>query len=201
MTWALSFEGNPAPLTDADVAEAAAMVGLTPAHIAAVKAVESRGRGFEGDRPIILFEPHVFSRETGGRFDRTHGGVSYPKWGMKPYRNEQADRYDQLTYAMRLDRTAALRSASWGLFQIMGFNHEAAGFSDVELFVKAHVASEREQLLAFCRFIRTNGYVEALRREDWATFARRYNGPGYKKHAYHTKLAAAFTAAQNRSPA
>lgn len=192
---ALSFHGDPTPLTVDDYAEAASLVGLTVPHIVAVKTVESRGRGFKGTRPVILFEPHVFSRETSHRYDRTHGGVSYRSWKTQPYPKTQDENYARLVYAMNLDRTAALRSASWGLFQIMGFNHEACGFSDAELFVKAHVHSERAQLKAFCVFIRTSGYVEKLRRLDWAGFARLYNGKGYAEHRYDVKLAAAYAAA------
>jgi hypothetical protein len=35
--------------------------------------------------------------------------------------------YPRLAQAIAIDRPAALRSASWGLGQIMGFNHELAG--------------------------------------------------------------------------
>jgi len=34
--------------------------------------------------------------------------------------------------------------------------------------------------------------AEALRKKDWATFARRYNGPGYAKNSYDTKLKSAY---------
>jgi site-specific recombinase XerC len=32
----------------------------------------------------------------------------------------------------------------------------------------------------------------ALHNNDWAGFAKRYNGPGYKKNKYDTKLASAY---------
>jgi len=189
---AIPFRGPAKRLTDADIQEAATMLMVTPAKIRAVLEVESRGQGFGPDgRPIILFEPHVFSRLTAHRFDATHGGVSYPKWGQKPYKKTQAERYDQLIYAMNLDREAALKSASWGLFQIMGFNHSVCGFTTVAEFVDSMCEGEREHLLAFVAFVVSNKLDDELRDGRWAEFAERYNGPAYATHGYHTKLAAA----------
>ncbi len=42
------------------------------------------------------------------------------------------------------------------------------------------------------RFIERNGLVGALQRRDWPAFARAYNGPGYRKNRYDTKLAKAY---------
>lgn len=181
-------------LTEADILEAAAELNVTPAHVRAVIDVESRGEGMDPATglPIILYEPHVFHRETGGRFSAKHGGVSYAKWKTKPYPRTQAERWDQLRYAQKLDNAAALRSASWGLFQIMGFNHAECGFDTVEAFVDAMAEGEGAQLWAFVAYVKARGLDRALRRGDWATFAKAYNGPGYAQHGYHTKLAEAY---------
>ena len=34
--------------------------------------------------------------------------------------------------------------------------------------------------------------LESLRNKNWATFARKYNGPSYAKRGYHTKMAKAY---------
>lgn len=188
----------PAPvsrlLTPQDYQDAADTLGIPLATVQAVAEVESgKLGGFGPDgRPIILFEPHVFSRETGGKFDKTHGGVSYPKWGTKPYPPSQAARWDQLEYAAKLPggRDAALRSASYGLFQIMGFNHKVCGFPTVQGFFDAMHVSEREHLMAFVRFIQGNNLARFLKAGDWEAFARGYNGPG-QAQAYGAKIAAA----------
>jgi hypothetical protein len=41
-------------------------------------------------------------------------------------------------------------------------------------------------------FIKSEHLDDDLRRHSWASFARGYNGPGYRKNQYDTKLAAAF---------
>lgn len=183
---------RPRELIAQDYADAAARLACDVPAVRAVCAIESNGRGFGDDgRPVLLFEPHVFSRLTAHRFDATHGGVSYPKWGAKPYPKGQAARWDQMLYAARLDHDAAYQAASYGLFQIMGFNFRTCGFASIDDFVAAMQAGEREQLLAFVAYVQTNRLDDELREHRWADFAARYNGPGFKANAYDTKLAAA----------
>ncbi len=183
----------PTRLTPQDWVEVDAFVPGSMAVLRAVCEVESGSAGGFGPdgRPIILFEPHVFSRLTDHRYDATQGGVSYPKWGAKPYPATQAARWDQLDYAARLDRPAALKSASWGLFQLMGFNFAACGFADIEAFVAAMRSGERAQLTAFAAFLQAKGLGAHLAAQDWAGFAAGYNGQG-QVAVYSARLAAAF---------
>jgi hypothetical protein len=48
------------------------------------------------------------------------------------------------------------------------------------------------QIELMVRFIQRNGLAGFLDTGSWAAFAARYNGPGYRRNAYDTKLAAAF---------
>jgi hypothetical protein len=88
-----------------------------------------------------------------------------------------------------LNQEAALKSASWGLGQVMGENFAASGFAHVDAMVTGICATEDQQLAAVVGFITTNGLETALQAKDWATYARRYNGPKYAQNAYDTKLA------------
>jgi hypothetical protein len=185
----LEFSGSATRMTDEAVERAAKKIGCTVAAVRAVIDVESRGGFLPDGRPKILFERHYFSRLTGAKFDRSNADVSAKKWGG--YKGGAAE-YDRLGRALQLDRTAALRSASWGAFQIMGDNYRACGFGNVEDFVSAMVAGEPEQLDAFVNFVRKSGLDDELIRLDWAAFARGYNGPAYKANKYDERLAAAF---------
>jgi hypothetical protein len=186
--------GPAAALTDQDYADAATALGCDVAMIRAVDRVESNGHGFGPDgRPIILFEPHVFSRLTNHKFDSSYGGVSYPKWGEKPYPPSQAARWDQLLFAAKLDHDAAYQSASYGRFQIMGFNFGLCGFATVGAFVDAMGRSERDHLMAFVQFVLSSKLDDELRTRDLLAFATRYNGPG-QASAYAAKLSAALAA-------
>jgi hypothetical protein len=186
--------GSARPVGPADIVAAARLLAVTPAHVRAVLEVESRGRGFHPDtrRPVILFEPHVFHRDTRGMFKTLRPDLSYKVQGEKPYPKSQQARYDQLRDALRLDEDAALRATSWGLCQIMGFNHELAGYDAVQAFARAMARDEREQLDAFCAFLIATGLVLYLRRDRWASFAQGYNGRDYARHGYDQRLKAAF---------
>ena len=78
------------------------------------------------------------------------------------------------------------------MFQILGVNHAACGFSDVEGFVAAMCAGEGAQLAAFAAFCRRGGLDRHLRAHDWTQFALGYNGPGEASSNYDGRLAAAY---------
>jgi hypothetical protein len=187
---ALDFHGPATPLMDDDIEAAATELGCQVATIRAVLDVESRGGFLPDKRPKILFERHYFSRLTKRKFDAQYSDISNRTPGG--YRGGAAE-YGRLGAAMALDEGAALRSASWGAFQIMGDNCAAAGFADVRAFVTAMVEGEAAHLLAFVHFVNANGLADELRRRDWAGFARGYNGLNYAINRYDQKLAAAFT--------
>src|ERR1700676_2885283 len=81
---------------------------------------------------------------------------------------------------MLLDRDAALKSASWGKYQIMGSNFAQCGYDTVDAFVLDMCHDEGYQLDAFVAFIQNAGdtLLQSLQNKDWPTFARYYNGPG-----------------------
>lgn len=179
-------------LTDADFRDAADLLSCAASAVKAVCQVEAPRGGFNpDDTPVTLFEGHKFHKYTGGKFDQQEPDLSFPKWTRNYYGKTWQTEQDRLQRAMALDREAALLSASWGKFQIMGFNHGVCGFGTVQKFVNAMYVGEREHLMAFVQFVLTTGLAPALRRHDWAGFAHGYNGPGYSENNYDTKLAAA----------
>jgi hypothetical protein len=216
-----ALQPAPAPGTDGfelthqDYVDAAAELGVVVATPYALKEVESGGGWFKDMRadilaldgaggfidgqnlPKILFEAHKFSSFTNGRYNATHPNISSPRWNRALYVGGQGE-YARLDAAMRLDRRAALMSASAGLFQIMGFNYAAAGYPDVESFWAGMKSGERAQLMAFVNFVKnTKGLLAAARRvdsnpENCRDFARLYNGAGYATQNYHVKIATAY---------
>lgn len=189
----LAFAGAAAPLAAGDIESVAKTLNCGPAVVRAICDVESAGSGFLADgRPKILFEAHQFWIETKGRFG--HSNISSPAWDRSLYGAGGAHQYDRLAQAIKLARQSALRSASWGLFQIMGSNFSVCGFSDVEQMVTAMMTGERAHLDAFAAFCRANHLDDELRSTPprFADFARGYNGSGFAANAYDVKLAAAW---------
>jgi hypothetical protein len=186
-------------LTPAIIAEAARDygAGIEPALLRAVADVESTGSGFlPDDRPKILFEGHIFWQQLRRRgidprpVNRVVPSICYPRWTRRYYRGGQRE-YDRLAIALTYDREAALASASWGLFQLMGFNYAGTDFASVVALVEAHYQSERQHLRAIVRWMRGNGLLRKLAAQDWRGFARGYNGPG-QVEVYAARLRAAY---------
>jgi hypothetical protein len=186
-------------LADADFARIARRHGIEEAALRAVNAVEARSSGFYSSGAVVcLYEPHIAYRLTSGamRGRLVKAGIAYQKWGTHPYPASSFPRIDRCAEIAGAE--IAAQATSWGLGQIMGFNHKAAGHDTAFGMVEAFAESEANQLEGMACFIKSNvTMAAALARHDWATFARLYNGPGYddapgRQNDYDTRLAAAY---------
>lgn len=185
-------------LGQTDIDKAARELGVDVPAVMAVNEVESRGRGFlpgPDGRVVILFERHIMRRRM-----IVHGLNVHPAEKAHPdlvnasaggYQGGAAE-HDRLERAKGLHRTSALESASWGLFQIMGFHWKRLGYASATAMAQQMARSEGQQLQAFVRFVKADrDLLRALRAHDWAAFARRYNGPAYARNRYDTRMAEA----------
>ncbi|GAB4003292.1 hypothetical protein GCM10028807_63020 [Spirosoma daeguense] len=179
-------------LTLDDYKRAAKRLNVDVATIRAVTQVESGGSGFMSDgRCIIRFEPHLFSRKTGGKYDQSLPLLSFPKW--KPgYPKTVTDSWRLFEQAAKLNANAAVQSSSWGLFQILGQHALVCGCETLGEFVKRMEESEASQLDLFCEFIIGTGLDDELQTQNWTSFARQYNGKLYAVNRYDIKLKSAY---------
>ena len=174
-------------------------LGCDVSAIMAVSLVESNGHGFlSNGQPKILFEGHIFWKrllKAGINPESIQTGnedILYPVWNLvsvRPFYN--MDQYKRLEKAKAINEEAALKSASWGAFQIMGFNYNVCGYSSVNDFVNAQT-NEYSQLQCFTNFIKSNHLNVNLKNLDWAGFAQAYNGRDYRKNNYDVKLKNAY---------
>lgn len=184
-------------LHHSDIERAAEDLGIPVASVLAVNEVESRGAGFlpSGD-PVILFERHIMRRmlKKGG-VDTAALEASQPSLVNRKrggYKGGQRE-HIRLTQAKEIDPEAAVQSASWGLFQIMGFHYNLLGYATTEAWEAAMRKSEGKHLEAFVSFIIEDRQLhEALKDKNWAKFAEGYNGPAYKENQYDVKMARAY---------
>lgn len=193
-------KSNSGRLIDEDFTQVAELLGCEPAALKAVQQVETGGRGgfFSPGKPAILFEGHIFWTQLKKRgsnpedYVKGNENILYPKWEKGHYKGGIGE-YDRLEQARKINREAADASASWGMFQIMGFNYAACGEESIESFVRSMCESEFKQLLLTANFIKKNSQMlQALQARDWAVFAKCYNGPAYAQNRYDVKLEAAY---------
>lgn len=180
-----------AGLTESDFQLVSEELGVEPAVIKAVVSVEA-GRAMKGfwgpGIPIVNFSSRMFARYKVKNPSPGNPASKMPS-GLKGYALQE---WTQLTNARKQNEDAANLSAYWGMFQIGGFNYARCGCGSVGEFVSLMCDSELEQLELFAAFIKNCGMLDDLRSKNWAAFARKYNGAGYAKRGYHTKMATAY---------
>ncbi|RZJ53788.1 MAG: DUF3380 domain-containing protein, partial [Flavobacterium sp.] len=194
-TWSILLEKsknvistNNKLLSEQDLIDFSNHHNLELAIVKAVNLVESNGKGFLlSGKPKILFEGHVFWKELEKRninaqqyVNANTQNILFKKYTKKYYVGGEAE-YTRLEKAIHLNpdksfQDAANCSASWGLFQIMGFNATSIGYKNIDEFVQKMNLNEGEHLKAFGLFLEKNNLIGTLRNKKWADFALRYNG-------------------------
>lgn len=165
-----------------EVAALAKDFGIELNILKAVMIVESSNRGFDPrtGKILIQFEPFHFKRMTKAVIENGVEG--------------QTKEWQAFEKAAKINLEVAQKSTSWGLGQIMGFNYELAGYDTVHKMVNEFQLSEYFQVKGMLNFIKSRKLMyTSLQRKEWATFAKLYNGPQYKKFNYDTKLAEAYS--------
>lgn len=195
--------------------EIAKRLGCEYHHLRAVCEVESNGSAFLPDgRAVILFERHKFRQQlllqlsNPSQFDLLNKATDFKaktaaelvdKLSLKHpdicnsvrggYLGGSAE-YVRLEKAANIHIEAGYASASYGAFQIMGFNHKLAGYTSATAMMLAFNKGEAEQLEGLAKFILAQPtMLKALREGDWTTFACLYNGADFTANSYHIKLA------------
>lgn len=175
-------------LTDADFAIVAKELGVEVAAIKAVVKIEAGAKlqGFWAPGvPVINYAQSLFNKYNGKVKGRKIKDGKVPT-GLSGYALKE---WTSLTNARKINADAADMGTYWGMFQIGGFNYKLCGCKSVEEMVKKVCESELSQLEMFAVFIRNTGMLESLKKKDWTTFARKYNGYSYAKRGYHTRMA------------
>jgi len=191
-------------LDEQDLIDFSKKYDLELAAVKAVNDVESSGKVFFIDgRPKILFEGHVFWRQLRERgidpeslSNSSNETIQFKKFTQKHYLGG-SNEYLRMEKAAAISsdpevKEAALASASWGSYQIMGFHAVKLGYPSVQHFLDEMYIHESNQLDTFGRYISTFGCLTHLRNKDWAKFAKCYNGPAFAKNKYDIKMANAY---------
>ncbi len=170
-------------------------MNFDPAIAVAILTQESGGQAYGADgRLLIRFENHLFYEFWGKNNTSSYNNFfksGTPIWTGHQWRpkastpwqdfhGNQSKEWEVFTFASKLDDTAAKKSISMGLPQVLGMNFGILGFASVQDMFNAFVASERNQVAAFFDFLQGNGpnATNALKTRDFRTIASIYNGAG-----------------------
>lgn len=186
-------------ITEGDWRKTAEDLGVEVAILKAIHTVETSGKSYlASGYPALLFEAHLFWKylKAEGKSPESlrgsHPGILSPSWNKSLYKGGQGE-VPRVEEAWSISPSAALMSASWGAFQICGFNHKTCGYPSVFEFYRDMWRSESGQLKALAGFLRGSGIVPAMKSLNFKEIARKYNGPEYSKNGYDVKLQKAYT--------
>ncbi|WP_051590804.1 N-acetylmuramidase family protein, partial [Flavobacterium daejeonense] len=161
-------------------------------NILAVYNVETGGQAFTSDgTPKVLFERHHFSKLTNHIYDNSNPNISGPK---RVRYGSYSDNLIYLKEAFALNPVAAIKSASFGAFQILGSNYQLAGYSNMDDFYNDMISTNADtHLEAFIQYVINRGILDDLQNENWDGFAKGYNGqyynsPGSASKDYDKKM-------------
>lgn len=169
---------------DKDYQRGAAGLGAEPLNLMAVSAIESSGENFWtlGNKQVAVIRPeaHWFSHYTGHKYDQSHPHISRPSWDPSVAAKSRAEAWDQFEEMAGLNHNAAIRSTSWGPFQIMGFHAETLGYDPDQFVDEIDGPDDDGQMDTFVSFVKADPrLLRAIRRGDWDTWETVYNGGGY----------------------
>ncbi|MEC5290154.1 N-acetylmuramidase domain-containing protein [Aurantimonas sp. C2-6-R+9] len=115
-------------------------------------------------------------------------GLADPRAGRVRNPASQAARWRLFDKAAAIDAAAAAQSVSWGLCQVMGAHWKRLGYRSAEALADIARASIDGQFEIAARFLKLGGLARRLAGGDTTGFARRYNGPGYRRNRYDEKI-------------
>jgi hypothetical protein len=185
------------------VVAAAQAAGIDAAALLSVVECETNGAPFEvdGRTPTLLYERHVAFREAAKKGKSIQAafikaGLAIPRWNKATqYKDERTSalRLALITRARAIHEEVTNASASWGLGQTLGNQYEELGFESatdlVDYMTEGGLTAQIKVLIAE---VKAKSLVKALNTQDFATFARRYNGPAYAQNQYDTRMLAAY---------
>jgi hypothetical protein len=168
-----------------------------PASVVALATVEVGQIPVMHGLPVIRFETHVMSRRTvepvelekvirnvegdWTAWDRRAQWYRGSAGWMPVHTGSQFSEWAALASASEVDPEAALESASWGVFQLMGYHWEEMGLPSVQAFVARNMRGPEVQIRLLGRYLRwaqDGAILEALQAKDWEQLTILYNGPG-----------------------
>ena len=194
LSWGLLIPPRP-EIKEEDWKRVASELGVEVAILKAIHEVEASSKSYlPQGYPALLFEAHVFYRELKalrvdpGPLMKTHPGIISRSWDRKLYKGGIGE-IPRINEAYQISPVAALRSASFGAFQISGFNCGPEGPFE---FYRKIWTSEVGQLEVLSEFLRKAGIIPYMKSLNFKEIAKRYNGSGYAANNYDTKLRRAY---------
>jgi len=160
------------------VPKAAAALGIEPAIVKAILAIETGGAPITTGQNIkFLF---MIGRHFTPKLKKKFPSRELPSWANKRMSGSRAI----LRAGIDLWPHGAYANTSWGAFQIHGWSYRKLGYGSPEEMVRAFKQSADAQIKGFIDFVRTKRPLfEAIKNKDWYGIGYYYNGDRQGRYA------------------
>jgi hypothetical protein len=179
----LGFDGFEESPEMQDLADSA---GIPTEVLQAILEVES-----SGDSSAMRFEPHLFLR---ARPDLKNCIPYSPQKNASWSNTRSETNREAFEFARRHDAIEAIRSSSWGAFQVLGQHllDLADGHAGDALKAFDENPEAISEKLVAAWFAANQGARVAANELDFEALARQYNGPHFAAHGYDKRLRSAW---------
>jgi hypothetical protein len=174
-------------INDADFDEAAKKLGIDAELMKAIGEKESRGLGFRRvGHATILFErykmrKHLIAAKAYSPAQIEELTRKYPNIINEESGGYNESSYDKLKLAKTINVDCAIKSCSWGRFQVMGENVGWSAYSSAVELEAAMNVCDLQQFKYFVAFLNKKpGMLKALQAKNWEKIADYYNGTGWR---------------------
>lgn len=164
---------------------------IDPKVARAIMLIESGGSGYNADGSLkIRFEAHIFEQYISKNIFDAHFRYVPGEYNSQYYRESirdpwiaihvsQANERSAVAIAQNINQEAAAKATSFGVAQVMGFNHARVGYDSALQMAKAYSRDVIYQYFGFMNYILTDPeLLQAVREKDWKRIALLYNGSG-----------------------
>lgn len=198
--------GKGSLVTDKHFESLAKDIGVEAKVFKAVAIVESGGRksflNVDGKQKAkILYERHYMYRflkklKTQQQLDDlkknqpdlVHNVGTYKDKNAK-YGSEE-EQFGKLEKAKKIDNDSAIKSCSWGKFQVMGkyYNYLYGTPDEMEDAMNMCEVQHFAYFKVYLKDVTGAPMIKAMKDKNWNKIAELYNGPDYPINKYHTKM-------------
>ncbi|MEC5172779.1 N-acetylmuramidase domain-containing protein [Chryseobacterium nepalense] len=193
-------------VTDKHFKSLAKDIGVEAKVFKTVAIVESGGRESFIDiggkqKAKILYERHYmyrFLKKTKSQMDLDNLKKKYPDLvhNVGTYKDRNAkygsekEQFIKLNKAKKIDNDSAIKSCSWGKFQVMGkyYNFLYNSPNELEDAMNMCEVQHFAYFKIYLKDVTGEPMVKAMKDKNWNKIAELYNGPDYAVNKYHIKM-------------
>lgn len=102
----------------------------------------------------------------------------------------EKEQFKKIDEAKKIDNDSAIKSCSWGKFQVMGkyYNYLYESPAEMEEAMNMCEVQHFAYFKVYLKDVVGSAIITAMKNKNWAKIAELYNGPDYAVKKYHINM-------------